>query len=1162
MKCHRRRKAEFSCGKISLHLPSRSRGFALVIALSLMILLTVLAVGLLSLSTISLRASTQGEAMRVARANARLALNLAIGELQKSAGPDQRITAPARIVSDSAPGWLAGAWKGVAPTSKEPNPQADANFVKYLISGGEGNAPSQTDLPDTTSGLELLGQKSLGGHAVQDQIVKAKPVDTADTHGKVAGRYAWAVLDEGVKARADLVRDTDFLKEQGKAANQIAMGAAARFGMEKVSDLDQFDWFGSEDQRKLYTLPTSRLIATSMEKLGSHQHDVTTVHTGLLTDAAHGGFKKDLSLLFKDEANLPGDYATGLVYDDEAVSRQASTATAPNANPRWSLLAGYANLYRNLSASSIGGYGINATLPAGYNPVRYDSRSRTNKVNPQPLATPLLSPVVAKMDMYFSFVCKDSHGNWVETIKTASGDPQRTCMLYMIYSPVVTLYNPYNVPITFSSLRIDFKDIPVGFRFFRNGRAQTSRLAAMNELYYYGLGAAGKSFGIDLKNALSGASTGSITLLPGENRVFGESVDGNWSWSANSGSFFDYQNDKTSNLPLAPGFPSPGVGLWVDWLTPPELATADDDDKQGVFSMRPSDQVDVEFGPMQSKATATTPNLSIELQLTAANGRKQRVGQFDLNYVSEANLKAAMTSANTTFPQKLQTPYVGNEIYESPATKLKDYTRAKTFAVFSFAAKTTLDSETPSKPWVQGAHSTNLVGIDLATTKMAVQPYEVSFKRTSPNVKFPINKYNRGRFFTGNSDANGIRVAPQFEIPAVPLQSIAQLRHAQIAAPGFLGGATYTAGESFANPMIPAAGVTASGPAGYALLDHTWLANTSLWDGYFFSTLSPSAGPLMNSGKTLDSLAGEFFKDGKKLLNPRFTPAAGGDPAAIVSQLTANDGYLNSASHLMVDGAFNINSTSVEAWKALLSSLNQSDVEYLQLDGEAETATTGQAASARNPFSRMRRAVGPSVDDNSNLINGRATRWNGMRTLSDQDLTALATHIVEEVKHRGPFLSLAQFVNRAPSSDSELSLKGALQTAIDKTPAINAPFDSDSRTFTAAELDGFANPKAMQGMNAEGAPGYLTQGDILSAIGAIVTPRSDTFRIRTCGEAVDTNGEVIARAWCEAVVQRTPDFVDASNTPSAATADLSETNQRFGRRFVVSSFRWLAKNEI
>jgi hypothetical protein len=94
------------------------------------------------------------------------------------------------------------------------------------------------------------------------------------------------------------------------------------------------------------------------------------------------------------------------------------------------------------------------------------------------------------------------------------------------------------------------------------------------------------------------------------------------------------------------------------------------------------------------------------------------------------------------------------------------------------------------------------------------------------------------------------------------------------------------------------------------------------------------------------------------------------------------------------------------------------------------------------------------------------------------------------------------------------------------------------------------------------APGWLSQADVLGVLGPVMAVRSDTFLVRAYGDATNpATGAVEGRAWCEAVVQRVPDYVDAADPPEAA-AGLSETNRTYGRRFQIVRFRWLSAAEV
>ena len=82
-----------------------------------------------------------------------------------------------------------------------------------------------------------------------------------------------------------------------------------------------------------------------------------------------------------------------------------------------------------------------------------------------------------------------------------------------------------------------------------------------------------------------------------------------------------------------------------------------------------------------------------------------------------------------------------------------------------------------------------------------------------------------------------------------------------------------------------------------------------------------------------------------------------------------------------------------------------------------------------------------------------------------------------------------------------------------------------------------------------------------------LSARSDTFRIRAYGEALNAEGEVMSVAWCEAWVQRFPEYFDTENEPwDDATGQTDKAllgiNSSYGRRFRVMKFTWLSPQEI
>ena len=199
------------------------KGFALVVAMCLLVLLLLLAVGLMSLSAISLRGSSRGAVVQQARSNARLALQLAIGSLQSQAGPDQRVTAPSTQRGSQARAGLTGVWEGWKWNGEGGTPNWDKEksdrFKGWLVSSAK---PEEAEEENYAEG-ELKGEriKLVGESPAGDKAVEAALVNLGNDQ-----RYAWAVFDESQKVSVSV----DAAKQETFADALDRSGAAANYG--------------------------------------------------------------------------------------------------------------------------------------------------------------------------------------------------------------------------------------------------------------------------------------------------------------------------------------------------------------------------------------------------------------------------------------------------------------------------------------------------------------------------------------------------------------------------------------------------------------------------------------------------------------------------------------------------------------------------------------------------------------------------------------------------------------------------------------------------------------------------------------------------------------------------------------------------------------------
>jgi hypothetical protein len=1118
----------------------------------------------------------------VAKDNARMAMIIALGQLQKHAGSDTRVTAAADIAGSSG-GNVAAAgavpannnsintlskgltavqngsrfWTGVWQnrdtaaqiSTRTPSPY----LVQWLVSGNETrfvNTPTGTHngflpnnatiavngsgvISDPKRSVVLAGKNTVGlpGPTTIGNYVSAPTVDVrTNATNLTTGRYAWWVGDEGVKAKINIPqRVTD--------STQYAALSAQRRGWDSVAGFTEYpapNTPGNLSLPRLATVAESSLLMPSVgiktagvSPLQAAFHSATADSFGLLVDTLNGGTKVDLHRILSGplpttrDPRLPTTFANYPIRGQNIIP---TTFASSMRAPRWDALKEFYDRGRNLS---------NGTLLV---------RAPTDNF------TAAISPIITDFRILMG----------LRFIASGTGFKANACGKIAI-----VIANPYSSPLRWTNdLEVEVRNLtPVGnspsriwnykSAVFINGNP--TEPAVFNNAFFRI-----RSDTLQPGEARAYTIAGYTLRTPGTgaNRVVVDLAPFSTAAPFDFNRCIELDNNAPAFVPTSAGT-TPSLDIRESWQTTQinvDMKIAGG--SAGAQSLCRIERFELDNGYFSPNAR------SFDIQsLAGYNGPVPlmlysfQISRPGVNYLGDRLMPAEyeMGQRASTMRTFYDFNMQGTRFFKSIAS----YNPAP-FFMESNSSISQLPTDAP------GGNTGTAFTRDLASSSL---PWGRDLRSGSPRTIL-------------------------FSSPT-QFTSLAQFQHADLtgddlaASIGHQPG--YAVGNSYANPYVKRA-FTRQSRTDYELIgspaqnswngaqrnyyDIAYLLNASLWDSYYLSSLPE---------------------------NPVLIPISA------TFNMNAPTDPITSASQLLIDGAFNVNSTDKNAWKAFLGSSKH-------FRHRADTAANPGAAYPRS-LEQITTAANPPTGSD-------ADSFSGYRRITDAELELFAVEMVRQVRLRGPFLSHSHFINRFIGDISRqpaLTRSGALQQAIDES-GININLLGNLRSFRninridpnedrvrlaekngapRADLDGGRNSprpadaesvpdwavtsrdlnfgavasivadremlnslKNEQGFRSTAIPSWLTQADVLQVIGSSISPRSDTFRIRSYGEALDTAGISIAKAYCEAVVQRVPEYVDPTNNPTIRGTALTPLNRFYGRQFKIVSFRWLTAQEI
>lgn len=1084
---------------------TRARGFALLIVVTLLAFIVLLLLGLAVFTRIetSVAGNTQRQAQ--ARENALLALNVAVGQLQRHAGPDTRVSATAASFGGlDGTRHYTGVWSSDAAATSTP-----AMPLTWLVSGNELTqadpdpaAPPGSRIPAPlavtpdapgTRTVELLGRNTTGSSSRNTDYVVAPLTDITATGvpgappaaATTIGRYAWWVGDQGVKAPVALP-DTaeaatfapyDSAELRRRIRQQIPLGAGA---VESASGTPIFEPADSNNTSlvanqkvnafsQLAFLRTSANAQVGLARLRQNLHTWSPNNYAVLANTLSGGLRQDLSL---NPAALGEAFAAWVDYPSYMEPPLPAATPPPTVPP--GILPDY-----------------------GADPVRRRYILTEHRIADG--GAHQVAPVLSYFFITFN-------------VRTEGGSPG-TRPLEVRAGWMLSLWNPYTSALVPEELRVEVRGLPEQVTVVND---MPARLGPVGSFVLQSPPNAPGPAVIDhpLQINLPWDAVNVPTGYPAEDRQ---------SWLP--GRTYTWRSVEELNTTA----PAPATGFASRFYS---RNFGDAGPNQGVQRAIPSAPL-VDGDDFCHLDVIGTDQLEITLWAVRATG-DVRLGRFlSPNFVS--------TFTTTSREIKAGTYQFGYE----------------------FRLAESLDAPAAPNTWL------TTDGRDVRRRSVPPEAFVVGAAGNSPELyenTFSVAISNPDRLLDRASDSWSYNEdVPLFELPRAPLLSLGALQHFRIPARRpFMIGNPWGATEQLNN--IPLG---------------------RIFDRFFFSGLANGVVPDTTANGDL-ILPNSLLKPLRKPDQSKVSPA---DIQALMNPPVVTDPNGNilpgpaptaaSSKYFLQGGAFNLNSTQPAAWAAVLRGVRfptaQAAFTYLDADAATGTADDSVLASVQSTDAQFFRfpqsaqetyKAEPGLADNdpNNPSPARTELFRrGMRTLSGSEVAALASRIVAlvAVKHQdsGPFRSLEEFLG--PS---------ALFAGLDPNGNPGAP-----RSLLEAAIEDAGINAAVPEFSAQ----WLTQADVMTSLAPILFPRSDTFVIRTYGEAVNpATNAVEGRAWAEAVVQRLPEyFADPAanppetdpavfdilidpNDPASGTTPTQQLNKTFGRRFKVISFRWLTRADI